>query len=165
MSEAVREKAQGVRIRRARQSEAARLSALALASKAVWGYDAQFLGRCRAELTVSVDYIASQPAYVAEADGRTAGFYGLSLAGGGASLDYLFVDPQQLRRGLGEALWRHALGVARSLGAGALLIEADPNAEAFYRRMGAQRVGAVASGSIPGRELPLLRCAPLGEQR
>lgn len=36
------------------------------------------------------------------------------------------------------------------------MIDADPNAEPFYRAMGAVRIGATPSGSIPGRELPLL---------
>lgn len=47
--------------------------------------------------------------------------------------------------------------VARALGLSSLLIDADPNAEGFYLRMGAERVGEVPSGSISGRMLPLLR--------
>ena len=35
-------------------------------------------------------------------------------------------------------------------------IESDPNAEQFYRAMGALRTGTVESGAIPGRELPLM---------
>lgn len=45
---------------------------------------------------------------------------------------------------------------ARRLGFTRLTIDADPNAEPFYRAMGAVRIGAVPSGSVPGRELPLL---------
>jgi hypothetical protein len=36
-------------------------------------------------------------------------------------------------------------------------IEADPFAAGFYERMGARRIGTVASGVIPGRWLPLYR--------
>ena len=36
------------------------------------------------------------------------------------------------------------------------MIEADPDAAPFYRRMGAQDVGLAPSGSIPGRMLPKL---------
>jgi hypothetical protein len=32
-----------------------------------------------------------------------------------------------------------------------------PNAEGFYRKMGAERVGETPSGSIPGRMLPLMQ--------
>jgi len=37
------------------------------------------------------------------------------------------------------------------------MIDADPNAEGFYLKMGAERVGESPSGSIPGRMLPLLQ--------
>jgi predicted N-acetyltransferase YhbS len=60
-------------------------------------------------------------------------------------------------RGIGRALFLHAVNKARELGARTLYIESDPNAEGFYLRMGANRVGVV-SGKVAGlfRELPLL---------
>ena len=36
------------------------------------------------------------------------------------------------------------------------VVEADPGAVPFYLRMGCRVIGSVASGSIPGRILPLL---------
>lgn len=56
-----------------------------------------------------------------------------------------------------DALFEHALRTAASLGAGVVGIEADPNAEGFYRRMGARRVDEIVY-EIDGRErvLPLL---------
>ena len=41
------------------------------------------------------------------------------------------------------------------MGAKTMMIEANPCAVDFYRRMGAIEIGAVASGSIAGRLLPL----------
>ena len=49
------------------------------------------------------------------------------------------------------------VGRARASGFRRLTVEADPNAEGFYRALGAVLVGSAASGSIPGRRLPLLR--------
>jgi GNAT superfamily N-acetyltransferase len=68
----------------------------------------------------------------------------------------LFVDPDAMRRGIGQALLADALGIAAGAGATRVRIEADPNATPFYERAGAVRVGDVPSGSIPGRVLPLL---------
>jgi hypothetical protein len=48
--------------------------------------------------------------------------------------------------------------MARDSGFEALLIEADPQAESFYLRMGAVRIGDTVS-SATGRTLPLLRAA------
>ena len=58
-------------------------------------------------------------------------------------------------RGIGRALFEHAVEQARRLGSHALKIESDPNAEGFYKRMGAHRVGETIT-AIDGqrRELP-----------
>jgi hypothetical protein len=49
-----------------------------------------------------------------------------------------------------------AIETARSAGATRLEIEADPHAEDWYRKRGAERLGEASSGSIPGRLLLVL---------
>jgi GNAT superfamily N-acetyltransferase len=73
-----------------------------------------------------------------------------------ADLLKLFVEPKALRSGTGRALLAWATDVAKKLGATRLTIDADPDAAAFYRGMGACDVGQTPSGSIPGRMLPKL---------
>ncbi len=147
-----------ITIRPARVDEATALTDLSLRSKAVWGYDASFLARCRALMQVKTEALAGQPHFVAEAaDGRMLGFYGFEAMAEGVGLDYLFVEPAAIGRGVGAALWRHAVATARALGHRALVVVADPHAEGFYRRMGARVVGAQASDLEPGRLLPVLR--------
>jgi N-acetylglutamate synthase-like GNAT family acetyltransferase len=143
-------------IRPARVNEASLLSALALRSKAHWGYDAEFLEACRAELTISADYIRRAPVFVLEEDGRVVGFYGLRDQGTELELLYLFVEPAAIGGGHGRRLWGHAVWTAARLGFQKLTIESDPYAEAFYLAMGARRVGEVSSTLRPGRTLPLL---------
>ena len=60
-------------------------------------------------------------------------------------------------QGVGRALFIHALARSRALGFKNLEIESDPNAEGFYKRMGARRVGASIK-EVEGqrRELPVL---------
>ena len=147
------------RIRRARASEAPELTELSLRSKALWGYDAAFLARCRIAMQVKEANVETQPHYVAEIDGRMAGFYGFEALPDGVGLDYMFVDPEFVGRGVGRALMDHAVALARDLGHASLTIVADPNAEGFYRRLGAQRVGSQASDVGPDRQLPVLRIA------
>jgi hypothetical protein len=54
-------------------------------------------------------------------------------------------------------LFAHAIERAKALGFRVLEIESNPNAEGFYRRLGARRVGArVAELDGQRRELPLL---------
>lgn len=146
-----------LRIRRARAAEAASLTELSLRSKALWGYDVAFLARCRIAMQVKEANVDKQPHYVAEMDGQVAGFYGFEPLPDGVGLDYMFVDPDFVGRGVGRALLDHAVALARELGHETLTIVADPNAEGFYRRMGAERIGSQASDVDPGRQLPVLR--------
>ncbi|MGH6961667.1 MAG: GNAT family N-acetyltransferase [Dongiaceae bacterium] len=151
--------AAGLRIRPARADEAEALTDLSLRSKTFWGYDASFLARCRAVMTVKARSIETYPHYVAELDGRIAGFYGFEAEAEGVGLDYLFVESDLVGRGVGRALWRHAVETARGLGHPALIVVSDPNAEGFYLKMGCRRIGTRPSELENGRQLPLLRLA------
>ncbi|KPC84911.1 MULTISPECIES: GNAT family N-acetyltransferase [Streptomyces] len=146
-----------MKLRPGRPHEAAALTALALRSKAHWGYDAAFLAACRDELTVRAGDMEDGRTVVAEEDGGLLGFAALSGEPPEGALGMMFVEPDAIGRGVGRLLFEHAVGQARRLGFAALTIDADPNAEPFYTAMGAVRIGATPSGSIPGRELPLLR--------
>jgi GNAT superfamily N-acetyltransferase len=143
----------------ARPDEAATLSALALRSKGHWGYDAAFLEACRAELTLTTDQAAAARVVHAD-DGSVCGFHLLAPdpdgAPGRGELLMLFVDPSAIGHGVGRALLEDAVEAARGRGWSVLRVESDPGAEAFYVAHGAVRVGTVASGSVAGRELPLL---------
>jgi GNAT superfamily N-acetyltransferase len=143
-------------LRPARAEEAAHLSELALRSKGHWGYDADFLAACRAELTIAAADVVARRVTVAEVDGRAVGFYTLDGDPPVVELGQMFVDPAHIGAGVGRALWRHAVEVARDAGVTSFTIDADPYAEAFYLAMGAVRTGTVPSGSVGGRVLPRL---------
>jgi len=143
-------------IRRAREDEAAALSDLALRSKAMWGYPPEFVEACRDALTVTRKEIRDTPIYVHDGGAAVDGFYGLAGDPPRATLEYLFVEPDATRRGVGTKLLRHAVAVACRLGFREIEVESDPNAEAFYERNGGVRIGEVESDVEPGRTLPLM---------
>ncbi len=143
-------------IRAARADDAGALSELAIRSKAYWGYDEAFMAACADELTLSPDRVEAVRATVAERDGRVVGFGTLEGEPPEGALGMLFVDPDAIGRGVGRLLYEHIVSGARELGFARLTIDADPHAEAFYLAMGAVRIGATPSGSVPGRVLPLL---------
>lgn len=141
-------------------ADAAVLSALALRSKALWPYDEAFIAACKDELTYSEAQLEDRHMIfrVAEIDKVVAAFAALDLRKAGEEeLLALFVDPLFVRQGLGQQLWRDAVRVATSRGVRALQIASDPYAEPFYAAMGARRIGGIASQSIAGRVLPLMR--------
>ena len=149
-----------MRVRVVEPGDAAALSRVAARSKAHWGYDDEFMGLARDELTwVDGDLAGPGPfGEAAEVDGSVVGFYLLEWDNADEpELDALYVDPPWIGKGLGRLLLTRAVDQVRQRGARSLLIQSDPNAEPFYRIMGAVPVGASPSGSIPGRWLPLLR--------
>lgn len=141
------------RLRPIRPGEAAGLSALALRSKASWGYDAAFLERCEPVLRVRESPTLHH--VVAEVGGRATGFHTIGQgANGEALLDALFIEPDWQGRGIGRQLFQDARELAARLGAVRLVTAADPNAAAFYARMGMRPAGHVPSDVAAGRLLP-----------
>lgn len=112
---------------------------------------------CRTELTLAPADLLTSEIQVFERDGNIVGVAQISMRDGLAQLEKLFVEPDAMRTGAGRALLNWARDTARKAGASALMIEADPGAAAFYRRMGAHDDGLALSGSIAGRYLPRLK--------
>ena len=149
-----------VMLRPAEPGDAPFLSALALRSKASWGYPEDFLRACVRELTVTSQQIEGDAHHheVAMRAGKVVGFYTLEgQVGNVIELGALFVEPDHRGSGVGKQLLAAALVRAESLGACEMTIQGDPNADGFYRSAGAQREGSRESGSIPGRILPMYR--------
>jgi GNAT superfamily N-acetyltransferase len=147
---------------RATPAQAEPLSRIALAAKRHWGYPERWIEAWTPILTLTPEYVAAHPTYAAVENGEPLGFYALVGPPSGeeperAQLDHLWIVPAWIGRGLGRALFEHAVATARAMGIARLEIEADPNAEAFYRHMGARRTGERV-GAIEGapRVLPLL---------
>ena len=88
---------------------------------------------------------------------RSKAHWGYDAAFMAACRAELTVTPAQAASG------RAYLYEARRLELAKVRVPSDPNAEAFYRAMGATTVGTAPSGSIPGRRLPLMELA-LGEE-
>lgn len=126
-------------------------------SKAHWGYDADFMTRSAAVLTVTLERIAAHPNLAAEVDGRLLGFSLLIAPDGDtAELDLFFVAPEAIGTGVGRVLFAATAELARAHGFRKIEIAADPHAEGFYSRQGAVRIGLADSDVEPGRQLPLL---------
>ena len=146
-----------MQIVRAKPQEADALTEIAHAAKRHWGYPERWIQNWRDILTMRPEFIAANVTYCAREDARAVGFYLLTNEHDGLHLDHLWITPDAMGRGIGRALFKHALEQARKLGHRTLKIEADPHAEGFYTWMGARHVGAtVTSIENQRRELPLL---------
>jgi N-acetylglutamate synthase-like GNAT family acetyltransferase len=148
-----------IAIRPARTDETERLSDICRRAKAHWGYDAAFMAASEVALTITPAMIVRGRVLLAEsAPNEILGVATAEpLAAKGAfDLGHMFVEPNAMGSGVGRKLFEAIVALIAAEGAKKLVILADPNAEEFYRRMGAARVGDAPSDSIPGRRLPLL---------
>ncbi|MGH9966365.1 MAG: GNAT family N-acetyltransferase [Pyrinomonadaceae bacterium] len=102
-------------------------------------------------------FVSINRVYVACVEGEIAGFSAVVRDGHKVWLEHLWVLPEHIGTGVGKLLFEHAARVAAATGASAMEIESDPNAEGFYKRMGAERVGEITT-KIEGKNrlLPVL---------
>ena len=144
-------------IQRATPGDAEALSRVSFAAKRHWGYPEHWMERWCESLTITPEFVERNQVYAATLNEEILGFYALAGEGREIQLEHLWVSPERIGTGVGRLLFDHAARRAASLGAEILRVEADPNAEGFYRRMGAAHVGET-SYPIDGqrRTLPLL---------
>ena len=143
-------------LRIARPSEAQALTELAIRSKRGWGYDERFMELVMPDMIVHPEYLLTGRGIVAEDSGTVVGYAIVKVDGKRAFLRDLFVEPNRQRRGIGKALFLKALCYALRMGVELLTLSGDPNAVAFYERMGMRKVGEELSRVGGGRVLPIM---------
>ena len=149
-----------IQIRRAQPEEAAALTEIAHAAKRHWGYPENWIENWKEDLTITPDFITTNEMYVAVASQEIAGCCALVMSGSLAELEHMWIRPEHMGTGVGRALFNQIMERAKTFDAKAVELSADPNAEGFYKRMGASRIGEVRS-EIAGqpRVLPRMRFA------
>lgn len=148
-------------IRRALTTEAETLTLIAQEAKRHWGYPKHWLKLWQEDLTILPEFVADNPVYLAEDEGHVLGFYALVRGEDRAQLEHMWVAPRFIGQGIGKDLFIHAMQEAAGQNVSVIEISSDPNAEGFYRKMGAERIGEVSS-EIDGqtRRLPRLAIDP-----
>lgn len=155
-----------MKIERAKPADAEALTKIAFAAKRHWDYHESWIASWTPQLTITPEYMAANKVFVAVDEDRPVGFYSLVLSSIPADLDHLWIEPRFIGTGLGRQLFEHAVHTARQAGAKSFTIESDPNAEGFYRKMGAVPHGQTVT-EIEGQErvLPILLFnVPAGEK-
>ena len=145
-----------LQIRRARPDEADVLTEIAHAAKRHWGYPENWVEHWKADLTITPDFIANNEMYVAVSGEEIVGCCAIVLSDSLTELEHMWITPEHMGAGVGRALFMHVRERAADLKVPAMELSADPNAEGFYQRMGAKRIGEVKS-EIEGKPRVLPR--------
>jgi len=153
-------------IRKAATEEADALTRIAHDAKRHWGYPEHWIQHWQDDLTISPEFISTNDVFVAETDDGVVGFYALIVREQNAELDHMWVTPAHIGSGVGKLLFVHAMDRAAAAKMTSVEILSDPNAESFYRKMGAYRTGEQTS-EIDGelRVLPRLVVDPSAENQ
>ncbi|MBI2332914.1 MAG: GNAT family N-acetyltransferase [Chloroflexi bacterium] len=136
------------------------LTKITIAAKRYWNYPERWIELWLPMLAISAEYISANETWVALTDSEPIAYYSLKQETDELWLDNLWVLPDYMGKGIGKELFKHAVERSRLRGVSVLKIEADPNAETFYKHMGAQKVGE-HRGEVDGqpRILPVMEIA------
>ncbi len=143
-------------IREAQPFEADILTDIAVRSESYWGYDPDFMNNFKLKYKVTEQFIEENPTYVIEKDGRIIGFYGMINHNNETELEYLYVEPEHIGKGIGKLLWDHFVNRCRQDGIERITLVTSPQAVGFYTKQGAVQTGEVESLVRKGRMVPKL---------
>lgn len=139
-------------------SDAEKLTEIAIKSKAHWGYTNAQIESWREDLTVTEKLFQQREIYKYVSENEIIGFYILNLeyAKDTSDLQFLFISPNAIGKGVGARMLNHAFQLAIENHKELMNVLSDPNAATFYAKYGFVEIAREKS-SIPGRFLPIMQ--------
>ena len=146
-----------MKIERANPSDHTTLTLITKESKAYWGYSSEQMEAWSALLTITPEYITKNETYKLFSGDEIIGYYALvKIDNQTLKLDNLFILPEFIGKGFGKQMMADLFERAASGNYTSVILDADPNAESFYRKFGFVTIGQIET-SIPNRSLPVMR--------
>lgn len=125
-------------------------------SKAHWGYSDEQMEKWSQDLTITKDYIKKNKVYKLFLNNKTIAYYSyFNVNENTVKLDNLFVIPEEMRKGYGKLLMNDFLNKINNEKRGKIILEADPNAEIFYKSFEFIKTSQIAT-SVENRFLPFM---------
>ena len=133
------------------------LTNIALVSKKHWNYSDELMALWKDDLTITPDFIKENHVFhVENNDDEMVGFYAFIIDGNHVHLDSLFVLPEEIGKGFGNFLMNDFLDKIKPFKPESIIVEADPNAENFYKKFGFETINYKPT-KIKGRFLPIMK--------
>jgi len=126
-----------------------------IASKGYWGYSQEQLEVWRSNLKFEEEYIVRNTVKLILKDNEMIGFFAI-VKGDSDELDHLWLLPKAIGKGYGNLVFDQILSECNKLKISSFYIISDPDAEGFYLKKGALKVGEVYS-EPQQRMLPKLK--------
>jgi N-acetylglutamate synthase-like GNAT family acetyltransferase len=132
------------------------LTTITKMSKAYWGFSEDILKEWEHLLTITKDYIEKNKVYKLVKNDQIIGYYSyFSTDENTIKLDNIFILPEFIGKGFGKILMNDFLKNIKQIGITKVTLDAEPNAEIFYKTFGFETIGQLES-SIKDRYLPIM---------
>ncbi|MEQ9490346.1 MAG: GNAT family N-acetyltransferase [Alphaproteobacteria bacterium] len=126
-----------INIRPAGADDLHRLTEIAHAAKASWGYPPGMMAKMTDALTATEKTLATEIVRVAETDEGIAGWISyMPVNDKTVSVEGLWIDPDAMGKAVGRRLWDSMEKDAIANGFKEIEVLSDPNAYGFYEKMG-----------------------------
>ena len=147
-----------LKIRKAQLEDLPELNRVLRASKGHWGYSQAYLDEFMEKLGVTENCIANYQIFCVNVDDQFVGFYGFRKNEDDKDeLDFFFLDPRYIGKGIGLLMWDSCLDTAKTLGIKDFVLNSEPNAETFYLKLGCKKIGYKKSVvSWETRSIPIM---------
>jgi len=126
-----------------------------ITSKGHWGYSQEQLEEWKSNLKFEGDYVSRNTVKLILKDEEVIGFFAI-VKSDIDELDHLWLLPKAIGKGYGNLVFEQILSECNSLEISNFYIISDPDAEGFYLKKGALKVGEVYS-EPQKRMLPKLK--------
>lgn len=126
-----------------------------ISSKSHWGYSQDQLEHWRLNLRFEEEYIARNTVKLVLDESEVIGFFAI-VEGEFHKLDHFWLLPNAIGKGYGNLVFKQILSECETLNITDFQIISDPDAEGFYLKKGAFKIGEVYS-EPQKRMLPKLR--------
>lgn len=142
-------------IRKAIAKDIPELNRVSIASKKHWGYPDEWIANWLDELTLTPEKFVRQNILVGELNGEIIGFCSITESESEYEILHLWVVPQFIGQGYGKKILTRTMDEFVTSDK-PIIVEADPNAESFYKSLGFETFDKVES--FPkGRLLPVMK--------
>ncbi len=142
-------------IRKAIVKDIPELNRVSIASKKHWGYPDEWIANWLDELTLTPEKFVRQNILVGELNGEIIGFCSITESESEYEILHLWVVPQFIGQGYGKKILTRTMDEFVTSDK-PIIVEADPNAESFYKSLGFETFDKVES--FPkGRLLPVMK--------
>jgi len=137
-------------------SDSNELTELTKSSKAYWGYSEKQMQEWKDELTVSEIFIKENQVVKLSIEQKIVGFYSYYIIDkDNIKLQHLFIHPNSIGKRYGSLLMNDFLKKISDDNIKIITLDADPNAEDFYKKFNFKVVGKIKS-TIKDRFLPIM---------